>query len=44
MKKKFAAILAALLVLALITGAALAETVSLAYSGGALNLRKGPGT
>ena len=44
MKKKFAAILAALLVLTLITGAALAETVSLAYSGGALNLRKGPGT
>ena len=44
MNKKFAAILAALLVLALIPGAALAETVSLAYSGGALNLRKGPGT
>ena len=44
MKKKFAAILAALLVLTLITGASLAETVSLAYSGGALNLRKGPGT
>ena len=43
-KNKFAAILAALLILALIPGAALAETVSLAYSGGSLNLRKGPGT
>ena len=43
-KNKFAAILSALLILALIPGAALAETVSLAYSGGALNLRKGPGT
>ena len=43
-KTKFAAILASLLILALIPGAALAETVSLAYSGGSLNLRKGPGT
>ena len=43
-KNKFAAILAALLILALIPGTALAETVSLAYSGGSLNLRKGPGT
>lgn len=43
-KNKFAAILAALLILALIPGAALAETVSLAYYGGSLNLRKGPGT
>ena len=42
--KKFCAILAVVLVLALIPAAALAETVSLAYSGGALNLRKGPGT
>ncbi len=41
---KFAAILAVLLVLALIPTAALAETVTLAYSEGALNLRKGPGT
>lgn len=41
---KFAAILAVLLVLALIPAAALAETVTLAYSEGALNLRKGPGT
>lgn len=42
-KNKFAAILAVLLVLAMLP-AALAETVTLAYSGGALNLRKGPGT
>ena len=41
---KFMAILAALLILALLPGAALAEYVSLAYSGGSLNLRKGPGT
>ena len=40
---KFVVSLAVLLILALIP-AALAETVSLAYSGGALNLRKGPGT
>ena len=44
MKKKFASILAIVLILALIPCMALAETVSLAYTGGALNLRKGPGT
>lgn len=44
MKKKFASILAIVLILALIPCMALAESVSLAYSGGALNLRKGPGT
>ena len=43
-KNRFMAILAALLILALLPGAALAEHVSLAYSGGALYLRKGPGT
>lgn len=45
MRSKTIAILSALLILALLLPlAAGAETVSLAYKGGALNLRKGPGT